>query len=169
MRIAWITTFSAALALMACAVRQPEPVQMQMRFDYDLHKPYTQLGTNTIKGQGFLRQKGGGLVTCAGNYVLLLPATPFFREALSHLRAGRNPLFADRIDPAYRTMIKQSQCDAQGNFTFSGLPNGGWLVVTEVKWTVGYSPQGGALMQEVNIANGETKQVLLTDKDFIGW
>jgi hypothetical protein len=37
-----------------------------------------------------------------------------------------------------------------------------------VKWSVGYRQQGGSLLQEVHVANGGTKQVLLTDRDFIG-
>lgn len=65
-------------------------------------------------------------------------------------------------------MIKQSQCDAQGNFAFSSLPDGRWFVATEVKWTVRYAQQGGALMQELSVANGETAQVLLTEKDWVG-
>ena len=168
-----IASCIVAMAVAACSMRQPvEPVQMQTKFDYGAHKPYTQAGTNTIKGQGFLRQQGGGIVTCAGNEVYLMPATSFFREAANHVLAGKNPQFGNVIDPAkadpaYKAMLKQSQCDAQGNFIFSNLPNGNWLVVTAVTWTVGYSRQGGNLVREVNVTNGETAQVLLTDKDFI--
>jgi hypothetical protein len=158
-------TFSVLL-LMGCAIRQP--VEMQTKFDYAAHKPYTQPGSNSIKGQGFLRQKGGGVITCAGSPVYLMPGTSFFGEAINHLRTGKDPQVAAKLDPAYRFMIKQSQCDAQGNFSFAQLPTGAWFVMTEVKWTVGYAQQGGALMQPVIVANGEIVQVLLTEKDLIG-
>jgi hypothetical protein len=140
---------------------------MQTKFDYAEHKPYTQPGSNIIKGQGFLRQRGGGIVTCAGSHVYVMPATSFFSEITNHLRAGKEPQVDEKIDPVYKSMLKQSQCDAQGNFTFNSLPNGNWFVATEVKRTVGYSQQGGALMREVTVSNGETIQVLLTEKDFI--
>ena len=149
-----------------CAIRQP--VQMQTQFDYSEHKPYTQFGNNTVTGQGFLRQQGGVIVTCAGSDVYLLPATSFFREYINHIRAGKNPQQGNQIGPSYKVMIKQSQCDAQGNFAFSNIPNGSWFVMTEVKWVVGYSQQGGALLRELAVSNGETTQILLTEKDFVG-
>lgn len=153
--------------------QQMQPVQLQSRFDYDVHKPYMGTGNNSIIGQGFLRQRGGGVVTCAGSLVLLLPDTPFFREIITHLRTGNTPQFVDEAERvAYNSMLRQSQCDAQGNYVFNSLPDGNWIILTEVKWTVpsrySSSQQGGALMQEVQVANGERKQVLLTDKDFTG-
>ena len=157
---------SLSILFAGCAIRQP--VEMQTKFDYAAHKPYTQLGSNTIKGQGFMRQQGGGVVTCAGSAVYLMPATSFFGEAIDYVRRGNDPQVAAKIDPAYKSMLKQSQCDAQGNFSFTKLPTGAWFVMTEVKWTVGYSGQGGTLMQQVSVANGEVVQVLLTEKDFIG-
>jgi hypothetical protein len=95
-------------------------------------------------------------------------ATSFFREVITHFRAGKQPQLAAQIDPVYRSILKQSQCAAQGNFEFTQIPNGRWFVLTEVTWAVGYARQGGTLMREVSLANGETVQVLLTDKDFIG-
>ena len=154
------------LIFTACAVRQP--VQMQTKFDYSEHKPYMEPGENGIKGQGFLRQKGGGVVTCAASEVIMVPATSFFREMMTHFRAGKNPQIEGTIDPAFKPIIKQTQCDAQGNFFFANVPNGQWLVLTQVSWAVGYARQGGVLMREVALSNNQTAQVLLTEKDFIG-
>ena len=105
------------LAYAGCAIRQP--VEMQTKFDYSEHEPYTKPGENGIKGQGFLRQKGGGIVTCAGSEVLMMPATSFFREAIRLMRAGNKPQITEKIDPAFKPIIKRSQCDAQGNFSFA--------------------------------------------------
>jgi len=52
---------------------------------------YLQAGDNNVKGQGFLRQQGGGVVTFAGSAVMMLPATSFFREAIGHFRSGNTP------------------------------------------------------------------------------
>jgi hypothetical protein len=160
-----IVLILVTIVLGGCVTQQRQPVQMQTEFDYDMHKSYIGSGPNTIMGQGFLRQKGGGVVTCAGSQVLLMPATPYFREAIGHIRNGKKPQ-AKAIDPAY---ARQAQCDAQGNFVFSEIPNGTWFVVTEVKWSVGYSRQGGSLLQEVTVSGGKTTQVLLSEKDFVGW
>jgi hypothetical protein len=165
-----------ALGLAGCAVPQRGPIQtqpvpqrvaMQTKFDPGEHKRYTEAGSSSIKGQGFLQQKGGGIVTCAGKEVLLWPATSFVRELIGHLRAGKDPEFSGTVDPQYRSIFKQSQCDAQGNFFFSQLPSGTWIVFTEVRWTVGYADQGGNLLREVTLSSGEAAHVLLSDKDFI--
>jgi len=115
MRITWTMVIGFTVLLVACAAPQPQPVQMQTKFDYEMHKPYVQKGNNTIKGQGFLRQQGGGVVTCAGRDVLLFPATPYFREFITIVNS-RKKLITDPVDPAYRDIMKRSQGDAQGNF-----------------------------------------------------
>ena len=154
-----------ALVYAGCVVRQP--VEIQTKFDYSEHKPYMETGENGLKGQGFLRQQGGGIVTCAGREVLLVPATSFFREAVTAYRLGKNPQFTEKVDPAFKPIIKRSQCDVQGNFAFGNLPAGKWFITTQVSWIVNRNTQGGTLMREVTLSNNETIQVLLTEKDFI--
>src|SRR5262245_52041396 len=113
-----------------CATRQPpQPVQMRTAFDPLEHNAYMEPGENSIKGQGFLRQQGGGVVTCAGSEVLIVPATSFFREVVIHVRAGKKPEIAEKIDPSFKPIVKHAQCDAQGNFSVEKLPSGAWLVL----------------------------------------
>jgi hypothetical protein len=95
---------------------------MTSKFDYDLHKSYVQKGNNTIKGQAFLRQQGGGVVTCAGSEVLLVPDTPYFREMITILKSGKRP--AGEMDPVGKSIIRRSRGDAQGNFIFNEVPDG---------------------------------------------
>ena len=53
----------------------------------------------------------------------MIPATSFFREVVMYVRAGNAPHIAEKIfDPAFKSIIKHAQCDAQGNFSFSKLP-----------------------------------------------
>lgn len=160
-RIQILALFCAALA--GCA--QPQPVQLRTQFDPAEHDSYRQLGTNSLTGQGFLRQKGGGTVTCAGSQVLMFPATSFFREAMDIARSGGRPTLPTTLDPAYKPILKQSQCDAAGNFEFQGLPAGRWFLMTEVTWEVADVSQGGPLMREIEVRDGEPQRVLLTDDD----
>lgn len=157
------------VALAGCGLTPLRPaVDMQNRFVGSEHEQYKGQGSGVLKGQGFLRQKGGAIITCAGSKVLMFPATPFFQEFVNHLRAGRRVAALEKIDGNYQSILKQTQCDAQGNFSFDTLPSGAWYVVTEVKWTVGYSQQGGTLLRQVFAVDGRSEQLLLSDDDFAG-
>src|SRR5262245_20885928 len=102
------------LAITGCAHRPP--AQVTTPFEPAAHVAYLSTGSGTLTGQGFLRQRGGGVVTCAGSEVYVFPATSFFREVVGLMRAGKQPQLATAVDPFYRPIIKQGQCDAQGNF-----------------------------------------------------
>lgn len=157
--------FLAAMFLAGCVV---PPVEMKTKFNSDEYVGYRQVGTGVISGQGFLRQKGGGVVTCAGGDVMILPATPFFREFIEKSFVSGQPAKLDyQLGLINRPIMKQSQCNAQGNFSFSRLPAGSWLVMTEVKWMAGNYWQGGALMREVVVSEGQSTEVVLSDNDRI--
>ena len=152
----------------ACATAPPPPAPMdlQTRFSPQDHQAFLQAGTAVIKGQGFLRQQGGGVVTCAGAPVQLIPATPYFRELLHQLKVGRRPGPEQSLD-SYRQYFKRSTCDAQGNFSFVNLPSTSWFVMTEVRWTVANQRQGGVLLHEI-ADQGPVAQVFLSDTDLFG-
>jgi hypothetical protein len=148
---------AAELANQAAAIVQPlvwDPVE---------HEAYAAPGTGAISGQAFLRQQGGGVVTCAGSSVIAMPATTYFRR-LSAYAKTRTPV---QIDDRARGLMKDGQCDAEGNFLFDRLPAGDWLVSTEVKWWVGYLQQGGGLQRQVTVSDGQAARVLLTEADYV--
>jgi hypothetical protein len=131
------------------------------------HAPYRAPGATTITGQGFLRQQGGGVVTCAGSEVFLIPSTDYTREATAISMRG------DRVvgpgPTAGTTGARRTQCDAQGKFRFEGVPGGiPWIIMTQVSWRVGYAPQGGALLRAFTPADRGTEEVMLTDQNFVG-
>jgi len=143
--------------------------------------PWSGSGPATLRGQAFLRTVGGDVKTCAGQDVYLVPGNSYDNEAmLSHGHAV--------LDPAAFHYWRKSICDAQGNFTFTGLPARRWYVGATVKWGVphiespgerpgpltalilGIPPapqvdqQGGELLTAVMLEPGEN-QILLTDRD----
>ena len=157
-----------ALAHAGCSARQPMRqlgppfVQMQTKFDYSEHEPYAKPGENGISGQAFLTRQGDGVVTCAGSRVLLLPATSYFREMFWHMIvAGSEPTPGDALSQS-EGMIRRTECDAQGNFSFSEVPDGMWFVLTQVK-----ARDGGVLITELTLSNGGTPHILLTDKHLV--
>ena len=142
----------------------PSFMKMQTKFDYSEHEPYAKRGENGVSGQAFLRQQGENVVTCAGSRVLLLPATSYFREMFWHLIIdGSEPEPPETPYPSLKSMIRRTQCDAQGNFSFSEIPDGTWFILTQVN-----ARDGGVLITEVTLSNRSTTPVLLTNKHLVG-
>jgi hypothetical protein len=157
------------LAYAGCSAGERTPqsappfVKMKTKFDYSEHKPYAEPGENAISGQAFLTQQGSSVVTCAGSRVLLLPATSYYREMFAHIIAGSEPEPPDTPYPSLKSMIRRTECDAQGNFWFSEIPDGKWFILTQVN-----ARHGGVLITELTLSNRGAIQILLTDKHVVG-
>ena len=136
-------------------------------------------GKNTITGNAFMRQQGGGLVTCAGSDVKLFPKTPYATEYLEEMFKGTYFLDGEfsgdkgyvqsgaYVFNPYPSNSKETQCDSQGNFEFTGLGDGEYYVITRVNWSVpsqyGLEGQGGNLVKQVKVIGNETKKVVLNN------
>jgi hypothetical protein len=159
------------LALAGCSASKepqrkfgPPFVQMQTKFDYSEHEPYAKSGKNEVSGQAIVTRQGNSVVTCAGNRVLLMPATSYFREMFWHMIVERSePKPPENPNPSLKNMIRRTECDAQGHFSFSQVPDGTWFVLTQVN-----AKPGGLLITEMTLPNSDTPQVLLTDKHIVG-
>jgi hypothetical protein len=169
-RLVEVVLLGLALVYAGCSARKPAResappfVKMQTKFDYSEHEPYAKPGENGISGQAFVRQQEDSVVTCAGSRVLLVPATSYFREMFWHMIiAGSEPEPPETPYPSLKSMIRKTQCDAQGNFSFSEIPDGTWFILTEVN-----ARGGGVLITEVTLSNGRIIQVLLTDRHIVG-
>lgn len=158
-----------ALVLAGCASPAPKAVQLSSRFDAARAQELIRPGVNIVSGSALIRQKGGGVVTCAGLPVLLIPDTTYARERMTNLygnaQRGFNPyhhaLKFIPDDPAYTKSMKQTLCDAQGKFSFDDVADGSFFVASTIVWNVG-GPQGGSVMQAVSVSGGEVKQVVLS-------
>jgi hypothetical protein len=157
---------SACLAVSACnATRTPVALSASLS-DEDIRQ-YSARGTAKLTGQALFRQ-GGGVATCAGAAVALLPDTPYFSEAIRDIKQGQAPQMGGDADRA-RGLARNSTCDAQGNFSFAGLPNGRWVVASEVKGTAGNLSRGSALVKTgIETRAGRVTKVLLTEADITG-
>lgn len=164
-----LTVLLLATSLAACA---GAPVTITSHFNPAEVAWAAGKGANGVSGQAFLRQQGGGVVTCASEEVTLVPASPYATERIM-ARYGNTSsgsasfLFSNRLpepDPSYMKSIRTAHCDAQGNFSFTDLPDGDYYVVTKVVWTVGNSifPEGAGLMQKVSLHDGQQPKVILT-------
>ena len=126
-------------------------------------------GDGTLVGSGFLRQQGGGVVSCAGYGVTLIPVSKYGTERMlalygSQYRGFTNKAvkFTNGTDPEYQQTVKSRPCDVSGRFQFNDLPYGDYFVTTAVLWKVdGYS-QGGSLMQRVSIEDDSPVEIVLS-------
>lgn len=127
-------------------------------------------GPNIIRGSAFLRQQGGGVVTCAGRTVSLVPASTFAKRVYlatygsiegQARQSGRDV----RIEPPsedFGKLIKKTLCDAQGAFTFDRVADGDYFVETTVTWVVGGITNGGPVMRRVSVAGGAALAVVIS-------
>ena len=157
-----------ASLLAVCACAAPPPYAIQASFNRDQIAWIQSPGTGAIKGQAFLKTVGGDVKTCAGNIVVLLPSSAYTREIVSAgMSASNRSSSIANLNEGLASYMKGGRCDAQGNFSVARLPAGDYIILTEVTWGVprgnyGVSREGGPLTQEISLAMGEEKQVILS-------
>lgn len=108
--------------------------------------------------------------SCTGAGVVLTPETPWTRRRMSILytSADRAALPADEVrarTPSapsgdYSAFVKRTVCDANSAFSFSGLANGAWYVITMAKPVSGPGPDI-AVMRRVEVRGGRPVKVEL--------
>lgn len=137
-------------------------------------------GKNTIIGNSFLRMRNGGIITCAGYKVTLIPVTAYAEERMLMLynnkTKGFNPLVYNgqhlrkyQFEPewaAYSDFTKETMCDSSGNFKFNNIADGSFYILTNVNWETPsqYNTimNGGTLMEKITVKNGETKEIVIS-------
>ena len=164
--------FAAALTLFlsGCGLQMQRPsFHITTPFDTTAAARMMADGPNTIKGNAFMRQRGGAVVTCAGQHVTLIPATGYaitrfialFGNKESAANMSRRDFTFIPDVPEYHIMVRTTKCDAQGNFIFERVADGDFYATVTVGWAAGDTAQGGHLMHKVRIAGGQTASVVM--------
>lgn len=155
--------------ILAGCVLPTENLSLLTTFDPNAVAFVNQNGSGVIKGEAFLRQGGGGVVTCAGYNVALVPSAAYADERISLIykskERGFNPVFrrftnTQNVD--YLSYTRATKCDAQGKFQFRDLHSGAYYVTAQVTWVVGGVAQGGTLMEKAQVVDDKTVELLLT-------
>ena len=130
----------------------------------------TVVGKGRIDGQLTFAQKGAAF-TCAGTDVVLTPETPWVRTRMSILYMSADKAALPAVQVRQRTppersqdysgFVKRTKCDASNKFTFQGLPDGAWFVITVAKPVAPGSALDMAIMRRVTIKNGSAAKVVL--------
>lgn len=162
-------SITTALVLFGCA-SPPKRVALTSKFDAADAQRLLAKGTNSLRGSALIRQSGGGVVTCAGGVVNLVPATDYAVERIRAIygndQHGYQPYFVrtnfENETFEYRSLTKTGRCDAQGFLKFDQLADGSFFAITQIMWKVGDSGQGGNLMHRVTVVGGEAVEIVLT-------
>lgn len=115
-------------------------------------------------------QRGDVRYSCQGAAVLLTPETPWTRRRMSILynspTAAALPTAEVRArtpsapSEDYSAFVRRTVCDEADRFSFSGLPDGSWFVITVAKPT-GRAGESLAIMRRVETRRGKPLKVQL--------
>jgi hypothetical protein len=129
-------------------------------------------GKNTIIVNSFMRQRGGGVVTCAGFTVNLIPATQLARDRMTAIYGSptggiaRFPIIlpiSKDIDNYERLSIDK-QCNSDGKVVFENVADGQFYITSLIKWQIEqFSVEGGAISKLIQVSGGQTLEVILTN------
>jgi hypothetical protein len=162
----------AVVLTAGCATPAP-PAQVTSPFNASDVAWSRAAGTATVEGRAAIPVAGDVSRTCAGGEAQLLPAGTYAAEMMrivfgSDVR-GFAPLASSRyptnIAADFKSTVRRIGCDAEGRFRFDGVPAGRWYVFSNVVFRSAggeAAPQGGALMQRIDVAEGARANVLLT-------
>lgn len=160
--------FVSVLILMLGISGCQSPIhQMQTRFDETEFSPYATPGSATIRGEAFLKTRGGEVRYGAGNTVTLMPVTSYSREIWQAALQGK---VTDK-DPRWEKYIRTTVADGTGKFEFTKLPAGEYFLECPIFWEVpdesSLYPRlkrtGAVLKKQVRIDNSAEVRVIMTE------
>jgi hypothetical protein len=161
-----LATVAAFLTLSACATSEGPPAPAaasaprpgSAAFSVSDFVWSTNAGKGQIDGQVVYSDKDTAF-SCAAAGVILTPETPWVRRRMKILYNSENTAalpageVRKRTPPErsqdYSKYVRRTTCDAAGRFSFSGLPDGAWFVITVVRPIKGGAGQEIALMRRV--------------------
>ncbi len=160
---------AALFALSACTPSAP-PLNpngpLKISYSESEFGRYERPGNATLSGRALLHDQGD-IIACTGEPVLLFPRTRSFERVVELARMHAQPALPETPDPRFNTITHHTICDADGNFSFKGLPRGQWYVFARVRWSAGDGgAEGGDLIGEADTSSGRG-QVVLDDKNRI--
>jgi len=142
------------------------PVQ-RIQFPLSEYKILETEGTGIVKGQAFLKTRGGDVKTAAGNLVFLNPVTSYSDQwyEMNYLLHKSLTVKDSRYD---QYIVHKTIADADGKFEFTNVAPGAYYLVASVFWEAptGYQGslrrQGGYIAKKIKVENGKELKIILT-------
>lgn len=131
--------------------------------------PRMELGA--ISGLGAFHTASGGMASCAGQSVALMTDNPHSRARMIALYGAADHAMvpvaqvrarAAKLGPG-GDLVNSATCSPDGRFAFGGLQAGGYFLIARVLLERAHGAEEQfAVLQEVQLGVGETRQVRLT-------
>ena len=134
-------------------------------------------GTGRVTGYAFFHSRTGRTYTAAGDWVTLIPKTPYAEERMRILYGDgftRSDFELKAVpgkpDADYALLTRREKADIHGKFEFTDVMPGRWYVVATVRWEkydrlwkddVSYSQN---IYDEIDVRPGETSKVVLSGR-----
>lgn len=176
--------FSIILVIMICSVALSQAfakdrvVNLKSAFSIAQASIINQQGNNTITGHG-IKKTLKGEKTCAGNDVVLIPATDYAQERLDMQYSGTENGFMTlgyleteykfvQDEPDYAKYQRRTTCGADGSFAFDHVADGDYFITTKIIWSdvvhkhkleTQPKEEGGGFITRVSVKGGETRDV----------
>lgn len=138
-RLVALLVCSVALVTLGCA----SPVEIKANLDPNDYATCPSGGTVRVTGATFARQKNGNVVSGAGRWVHLDPATRYSAavyRAVAEKQKDGGFFTAEKESEtvAPNTVMfkcrRNAQADAEGKFTFENVPPGLYILSTYLSW-----------------------------------
>jgi hypothetical protein len=142
------------------------PPEQRMAFPEHEYQHLPNSGTAIVKGQAFLKTRGGDIKVAAGNQVTLNPVTSYSNEWYEKTYIQGKRLVEP--DPRLLNYVRKTIADGNGRFTFKNVPAGVYYVTTFVTWeaATGYKgalqDQGGVVTKHIVVNDGAEIEVIVT-------
>ena len=161
-----LTSLFLIAVVFGCASRVAVNPIDRIPFPEDEYRSLASTGTAIVKGQAFLKTRGGDVKTAAGNEVILNPVTTYSNQWYESYYLQGLPM--KEPDPRVWKYIRKTVADGDGRFTFKNVALGEYYVTTGVFWEapVGYQGalvrQGGAVSKRISVKDNEEIEVIVT-------
>ena len=123
-------------------------------------------GSTRIDAHAFFRAGNGRVVYAAGEYVHLVPVTPYSEQRMAMLYGGRKLARAslsifDDPDPEYKKYVRSVKAESNGRASFENVAPGDYFVASTVTVFTPdmIFPEGGAIYERVTITGKEKEPV----------
>lgn len=152
--------------LSACATMTPPQKISRITFPEHEYQGLVKSGTAIVKGQAFLKTRGGDVKMAAGNEIILNPVTSYSNEWYEKEYIQGKPLV--EADSRLWKYVIKTVADGSGRFTFKNVPAGQYYVTTRVTWeaATGYhgalQVQGSVVTKRITVNDGDDIEVILT-------
>ena len=134
---------------------------IEEEFPENQYQAFVKQGKTEVKGQAFLKTRGGEVRYAAGSDVFLEPATDYAKKYYKNQIQFTLPLTISNNKAASYT--RRTKADADGRFDFSAVPSGEYFIVTNVTWEVARKPQGGTLVKLIKVNNEPSLKIVISE------